>query len=197
MHKGDATVTITAMPGKHSAEEAVNELLMPVNGHLLDFSRDGDELYRLYITGDTMLVDSLEESPPLPRHRPRPGPHRWDHLPGHRCHHDRRARSRAVEITKPRTAIPIHYNDFWCPVGLGDSRRPPRPRPRARIRLPRSWRYLHIQTQRVNGADRRVALPGQPLAGTPTARRTYSGGTSNASDLRGRRIRTSSGIEVL
>ena len=34
----------------------------------------------------------------------------------------------------------------------------------------------------------------QPRAGTPTARRTYSGGTSNASDRRGSRIRTSSGI---
>jgi hypothetical protein len=51
VHKGEATVKITAMPGKHSTEEAVNELLMPVNGHLLDFSRNADHLYRLYITG--------------------------------------------------------------------------------------------------------------------------------------------------
>jgi L-ascorbate metabolism protein UlaG (beta-lactamase superfamily) len=29
VNKGDATLTITAMPGKHSTEEAVNELLMP------------------------------------------------------------------------------------------------------------------------------------------------------------------------
>src|SRR6201986_999434 len=60
VRKGDATVTITAMPAKHATEEAVNELLMPVNGHLLDFSRGGEHLYRLYITGATMLVDSLE-----------------------------------------------------------------------------------------------------------------------------------------
>ena len=33
VHKGDATLTITAMPAKHATEEAVNELLMPVNGH--------------------------------------------------------------------------------------------------------------------------------------------------------------------
>src|ERR1700754_3897320 len=63
VNKGEATVTITAMPAKHATEEAVNELLMPVNGHLLDFSRNGDHLYRLYITGDTMLVDSLEDIP--------------------------------------------------------------------------------------------------------------------------------------
>jgi hypothetical protein len=32
-------------------------------GHLLDFSRNSDHLYRLYITGDTMLVDRLEDIP--------------------------------------------------------------------------------------------------------------------------------------
>jgi L-ascorbate metabolism protein UlaG (beta-lactamase superfamily) len=63
VHKGDATLTITAMPAKHATDEAVNELLMPVNGHLLDFSRNAEHLYRLYITGDTMLVDSLEDIP--------------------------------------------------------------------------------------------------------------------------------------
>ncbi len=63
MHKGEATLTITAMPAKHAAEESANELLMPVNGHMLDFSRNDDQLYRLYITGDTMLVDSLEDIP--------------------------------------------------------------------------------------------------------------------------------------
>jgi L-ascorbate metabolism protein UlaG (beta-lactamase superfamily) len=113
VHKGDATVTIAAMPAKHATEEAVNELLMPVNGHVLDFSRNGEQLYRLYITGDTMLVDSLED---IPRRYPdidlglihtggttflltvvtMTGEHGV----------------KAVEITKPRTAIPIHYNDF-------------------------------------------------------------------------------------
>src|SRR6201995_4319274 len=61
VHKGEATLTLPPMPGKHATDEAVNELLMPVNGHLLDFSRNGDQLYRLYITGDTMLLDSLED----------------------------------------------------------------------------------------------------------------------------------------
>ncbi len=37
----------------------------------------------------------------------------------------------------------------------------------------------------------------QPLSGTPTARNTYSGGTSNASDRFGSRLRTSSPIAVL
>jgi L-ascorbate metabolism protein UlaG (beta-lactamase superfamily) len=113
VHKGDATVTITAMPAKHATEEAVNELLMPVNGHLLDFSRNGDQLYRLYITGDTMLVDSLED---IPR--------RYPDIDLGLIHTGGTTflvtvvtmtgeqGVKAVEITKPRTAIPIHYNDF-------------------------------------------------------------------------------------
>ncbi|WP_374021771.1 MBL fold metallo-hydrolase [Mycobacterium sp. HNNTM2301] len=111
--KGDATLTITAMPAKHAADDAVEELLMPVNGHLLDFSRKGDLLYRLYITGDTMLVVSLED---IPRRYPdidlgliHTGGTTFlvtiVTMTGEQA-------VRAVEITKPRTAIPIHYNDF-------------------------------------------------------------------------------------
>jgi L-ascorbate metabolism protein UlaG (beta-lactamase superfamily) len=113
VNRGDATLSITAMPAKHATEEAVEELLMPVNGHLLDFSRNGDHLYRLYITGDTMLVDSLEE---IPR--------RYPDIDLGLIHTGGTTflvtvvtmtgeqGVRAVEITKPRTAIPIHYNDF-------------------------------------------------------------------------------------
>jgi L-ascorbate metabolism protein UlaG (beta-lactamase superfamily) len=113
VQKGDATLTITAMPAKHATEEAVNELLMPVNGHLLDFSRNDDHLYRLYITGDTMLVASLED---IPRRHPdidlgliHTGGTTFlvtvVTMTGEQA-------VQAVEITKPRIAIPIHYNDF-------------------------------------------------------------------------------------
>jgi L-ascorbate metabolism protein UlaG (beta-lactamase superfamily) len=113
VHKGNATVKITAMPAKHAAEESVNDLLMPVNGHMLDFSRNDEHLYRLYITGDTMLVDSLED---IPRRYPdidlgliHTGGTTFlvtvVTMTGEQA-------VKAVEITKPRTAIPIHYNDF-------------------------------------------------------------------------------------
>jgi L-ascorbate metabolism protein UlaG (beta-lactamase superfamily) len=113
VHKGDATLKITAMPGKHATDEAVNELLMPVNGHMLEFSRNSDHLYRLYITGDTMLFDSLED---IPRRYPdidlgliHTGGTTFlvtvVTMTGEQA-------VKAVEITKPRTAIPIHYNDF-------------------------------------------------------------------------------------
>ncbi|SPM37341.1 L-ascorbate metabolism protein UlaG, beta-lactamase superfamily [Mycobacterium rhizamassiliense] len=113
VRKGDATVMITAMPGKHSTDEEVLELLMPVNGHLLDFSRNGEQLYRLYITGDTMLVDELAD---IPR--------RYPDIDLGLIHTGGTTflvsvvtmtgemGVKAVEITKPRTAIPIHYNDF-------------------------------------------------------------------------------------
>src|ERR1700742_3960111 len=113
VHKGDATLKITAMPAKHATDDAVEAMLMPVNGHLLDFRRNGDQLYRLYITGDTMLVDSLED---IPR--------RYPDIDLGLIHTGGTTflvtvvtmtgeqGVRAVEITKPRTAIPIHYNDF-------------------------------------------------------------------------------------
>ncbi len=156
VHKGDATLKITAMPAKHATDDAVNALLMPVNGHMLDFSRNAEHLYRLYITGDTMLIDSLED---IPRRYPdidlgliHTGGTTFlvtvVTMTGEQA-------VKAVEITKPRTAIPIHYNDFS--VFLSDStnaRRPPRPRPRVRVRLARSRRYLHFQAQRVNIAHR-------------------------------------------
>ena len=113
VHKGDATLTVTAMPAKHADSDAVNDLLMPVNGHILDFGRNGEQLYRLYITGDTMLVDSLED---IPR--------RYPDIDLGLIHTGGTTflvtvvtmtgeqGVKAVEITKPRAAIPIHYNDF-------------------------------------------------------------------------------------
>jgi L-ascorbate metabolism protein UlaG (beta-lactamase superfamily) len=125
VQKGEATLQITAMPAKHATEEAVNELLMPVNGHLLEFRRNDDHLYRLYITGDTMLVENLAD---IPR--------RYPDIDLGLIHTGGTTflvtvvtmtgeqGVKAVEITKPRTAIPIHYNDFSVfRSGLDDFKR--------------------------------------------------------------------------
>lgn len=113
VEKGDARLTITAMPALHAADDATAALLMPVNGHLLDFSRDDQLLYRLYITGDTMLHDWLKD---IPR--------RYPGIDLGLIHTGGTTMLvtvvtmtgeqgvQAVEITRPRTAIPIHYNDF-------------------------------------------------------------------------------------
>jgi L-ascorbate metabolism protein UlaG (beta-lactamase superfamily) len=111
--KGEATLKVTAMPAKHATDDAINALLMPVNGHMLDFGRAGNHLYRLYITGDTMLIDNLED---IPRRYPgidlgliHTGGTTFlltvVTMTGEQA-------VKAVEITKPHTAIPIHYNDF-------------------------------------------------------------------------------------
>ena len=113
VEKGDARLTITAMPALHASDSATAALLMPVNGHLLDFARGGRHLYRLYITGDTMLHERLKD---IPRFYP-------DidlgliHTGGTTMlvtvvTMTGEQGVRAVEITGPRTAIPIHYNDF-------------------------------------------------------------------------------------
>jgi L-ascorbate metabolism protein UlaG (beta-lactamase superfamily) len=113
VEKGEARLTVTAMPGLHAADDATADLLMPVNGHLLDFGRGDQPLYRLYITGDTMPHDRMKDIPRL-----------YPDIDLGLIHTGGTTMLVTVitmtgeqgvqvaEITKPRTAIPIHYNDF-------------------------------------------------------------------------------------
>ncbi|HEX9517893.1 MAG TPA: MBL fold metallo-hydrolase [Streptosporangiaceae bacterium] len=113
VEKGEARLKVMAMPGLHASDDATAALLMPVNGYLLDFGRGDQQLYRLYISGDTMLHDRLKD---IPRFYP-------DidlaliHTGGTTMlvtviTMTGEQGVRAVEVTRPRTAIPIHYNDF-------------------------------------------------------------------------------------
>src|SRR5262249_40266664 len=63
VEKGQAPRATTAMPAKHATDDAIATMLMPVNGHILDFGRGDQQLFRLYITGDTMLNDQLADIP--------------------------------------------------------------------------------------------------------------------------------------
>ena len=61
--KGDVQLTMTALPGRH-APMPVNRMLPPVMGTMLEFGPvDGPVQRRLYISGDTLLVDELQEIP--------------------------------------------------------------------------------------------------------------------------------------
>lgn len=113
VEKADTRLDITAMPAEHTNNFELQDMLMPVNGSMLDFSRDNELLFRLYITGDTMLHNRLFD---IPRHYP-------DidlalvHSGGTTLFltvvtMTGEQAVRAVEITKPRRAIPIHYDDF-------------------------------------------------------------------------------------
>jgi L-ascorbate metabolism protein UlaG (beta-lactamase superfamily) len=111
--KGDAHLRITAMPGRHGPPLA--DLVLPdVMGSLLEFaSPAATPLFRLYITGDTLVIDDLQE---IPRRYPE-----IDlallHLGGTRVlgilvTMDGKQGVQLMQLVAPQHAIPIHYNDY-------------------------------------------------------------------------------------
>ena len=111
--KGGATLRLTAMPATHGPGP-LGAVLPPVMGSMLDFGdEEGGARLRMYISGDTLIHDRLRE---IPRRFP-------DvdlallHLGGTRVLDimvtmDAEQGVEAMRIVDPRTAIPIHYNDY-------------------------------------------------------------------------------------
>ena len=111
--KGDARLRVTATPGWHGPA-IVGALLPDVMGSILEFgSGAGDTLFRMYITGDTLVIDDLQE---IPRRYP-------DidlallHLGGTTAlgimvTMDGKQGLAMMRIVRPKLAIPIHYNDY-------------------------------------------------------------------------------------
>jgi L-ascorbate metabolism protein UlaG (beta-lactamase superfamily) len=113
VEKGQARLVITAMPARHHAEDAIDDLLMPVNGHMLEFSHGDQLLYRLYITGDTMPIAQLAD---IPRAYPDIDLGLF-HAGGTTLFltvvtMTGEQAVQVAELVKPRIAIPIHYNDY-------------------------------------------------------------------------------------
>jgi L-ascorbate metabolism protein UlaG (beta-lactamase superfamily) len=114
LQKDGASLQITALPGRH-ARGAVRHLLPPVMGSMLEYRLpDGATALRMYITGDTLLVDDLRLIPP-----------RYPsidvavlHLGGTTLPGgfvvtmDGREGAELVELVRPRTAVPVHYDDY-------------------------------------------------------------------------------------
>jgi L-ascorbate metabolism protein UlaG (beta-lactamase superfamily) len=112
LDRGRGTLEVTAMPAKH-APHVIERLLPPVMGSMLDFSIDGERRLRLYISGDTLVHDALRE---IPR--------RFSdvdlallHLGGARVagvllSMDGRQGIEALQIVRPKLAIPVHYDDY-------------------------------------------------------------------------------------
>jgi L-ascorbate metabolism protein UlaG (beta-lactamase superfamily) len=110
--RGDAEVRVTSLPGQH-APRPLGYLVPPVMGSLLDFSRDGQRLLRLYITGDTLMHDGINQIAA-----------RFGdidlcliHLGGTRIAGilltmDARQGVQALRTVAPREAIPVHYDDY-------------------------------------------------------------------------------------
>ena len=126
--KGGARVRVQAMPGAHGPG-AVAKMLPPVMGSLIEFENSrGEVAFRAYITGDTLFFDELKE---IPRRFP-------DidlallHLGGTMFFGllmvtmDPKQGVQIIRLVQPKTAIPIHYDDYTAfEFTLGDTARPP------------------------------------------------------------------------
>jgi L-ascorbate metabolism protein UlaG (beta-lactamase superfamily) len=111
--KGAARLRVTAMPGKHGP--AIVDFALPdVMGSILDFETEtGERALRLYISGDTLIIDELQE---IPKRFPEIDIGLF-HLGGTRVlgimvTMDDKQGVEAIQIINPETAIPIHYNDY-------------------------------------------------------------------------------------
>jgi L-ascorbate metabolism protein UlaG (beta-lactamase superfamily) len=111
--KDAVRLRITATPGRHGPP-VVSFALPEVMGSILEFqSSTSDRCLRMYITGDTLVMDALKE---IPRRYP-------DidlallHLGGTRVlgilvTMDAEQGVEILQIVNPKRAIPIHYNDY-------------------------------------------------------------------------------------
>lgn len=111
LRKGTSTMTITACPGQHGPG-VVDFALPDVMGSVLEFGA-GDTQRRLYITGDTLLIDDLAE---IPRRYPRLDVGVF-HLGGTKVMGvlvtmDAEQGVEAVRLIDAGTSIPVHYDDY-------------------------------------------------------------------------------------
>lgn len=114
MLKEQSTLRVTALPGMH-APGIVGRLLPPVMGSLLEFGPAGGPAgVRLYITGDTLLFDGLDEIAAA-----YPDVHLavlhlgGTTLPGgFLVTMDGRQGAELVDRLRPRAALPVHYDDY-------------------------------------------------------------------------------------
>ncbi len=121
----EVTLRITALPARH-APGAANLVMPSVMGSLLQFeNRAGEPLMRIYISGDTLLFDQIAE---IARRYPEPDLALL-HLGGTRVlglmvTMDGKQGARMLDLIAPRTAIPIHYDDYDVfKSSLGDFQR--------------------------------------------------------------------------
>jgi L-ascorbate metabolism protein UlaG (beta-lactamase superfamily) len=62
LQRGGAQVRVTALPGRHAGHAVLRGLLPPVMGSMLEFGTvGGPARVRLYISGDTLVYDGLDE----------------------------------------------------------------------------------------------------------------------------------------
>ena len=112
--RGETMMRLTAMPGRH-ARGVAERFLPPVMGSMLEFGPlDGTVALRIYISGDTLVIDELAE---IPGRYPDIDAGVF-HLGGTRLPGgfmvtmDGRQGADLLELVNPRTTIPVHYDDY-------------------------------------------------------------------------------------
>lgn len=115
---GATSVRITALPGRH-ATGWVRHLLPPVMGSMLEFSTGGGPVeMRVYLSGDTLLIDDLAEIP----HRFPAVDNGVLHLGGTRIPAGLRRGlmvtmdavqgADLMQLIDPTVTIPVHFDDY-------------------------------------------------------------------------------------
>ena len=111
---GATRLKVTAMPGRH-APNAVRRLLPPVMGSMLEFGPlSGESGLRVYLSGDTLLIEDLREIP-----RRYPGIDAAVlHLGGTRLPGglmvtmDARQGADLMELASAGVTVPVHFDDY-------------------------------------------------------------------------------------
>jgi L-ascorbate metabolism protein UlaG (beta-lactamase superfamily) len=111
--KGDIRLKITATPGRHGPFP-ISIFLPQVMGSILEFqSINGNDLFRIYITGDTMVFNDIKD---ISKRFPNVDLALL-HLGGTTIMGivvtmDAKEGVKMFKLVKPKKAIPIHYNDY-------------------------------------------------------------------------------------
>jgi L-ascorbate metabolism protein UlaG (beta-lactamase superfamily) len=114
IRRGEARLRVTAVPGQHALGRARHLGLPPVIGTVLEFlPGPGTAPLTIYITGDTLLYDGLRA---IRERFPAPDLMLL-HLGGTRIlgmlvTMDGRQGAAALDLIRPHSAIPIHYDDY-------------------------------------------------------------------------------------
>ena len=112
LHKGEETLSVTAVPGVH-ARGVMGRLLPPVMGSMLEHSVGGRVARRVYLSGDTLPGAHVREV----GERFGPIDAAVVHLGGtrvlfHTVTMDDRMGLEFLEQCRPSTVVPVHHDDY-------------------------------------------------------------------------------------
>ncbi|MEV5349358.1 MBL fold metallo-hydrolase [Streptomyces achromogenes] len=115
LERGGVRATVTALPGRHAGHPVLRGLLPPVMGSMIEFGAVGGPVrLRLYVSGDTLLYDGLEE---IGRRFP-VADLAVLHLGGTRLPGgflvtmNGAQGAELVRRLRPRAVLPVHYEDY-------------------------------------------------------------------------------------